>query len=136
MKYCSHCGKEINEEAVVCTGCGCAVKTNKFNKTDSNNQFKTLAFVFMIINTCLFLFLGFFSIYMIYSYSASVNIIITRLMHLGIVGSFISLGWRIPMIIILKSRMNKNEDIGIEFKICTLLFVDIIAGILLICDRK
>lgn len=29
MKYCSHCGKEINDEAVVCPSCGCA--TEKFN---------------------------------------------------------------------------------------------------------
>ena len=25
MKYCSHCGKEIVDEAVVCPGCGCGV---------------------------------------------------------------------------------------------------------------
>ena len=25
MKFCSKCGKELLDEAVVCTGCGCAV---------------------------------------------------------------------------------------------------------------
>ena len=25
MKYCSKCGKELFDEAVICTGCGCAV---------------------------------------------------------------------------------------------------------------
>lgn len=25
MKFCSHCGKELLDEAVICTGCGCAV---------------------------------------------------------------------------------------------------------------
>ena len=25
MKFCSKCGKELMDEAVVCTGCGCAV---------------------------------------------------------------------------------------------------------------
>lgn len=25
MKYCSKCGKELLDEAVVCTNCGCAV---------------------------------------------------------------------------------------------------------------
>ena len=24
MKYCSHCGKELLDEAVICPGCGCA----------------------------------------------------------------------------------------------------------------
>ena len=26
MKFCQHCGKEIMDEAVICPGCGCAVK--------------------------------------------------------------------------------------------------------------
>ena len=25
MKYCTHCGKEILDEAVICVGCGCTV---------------------------------------------------------------------------------------------------------------
>ena len=25
MKYCTHCGKELLDEAVICAGCGCAV---------------------------------------------------------------------------------------------------------------
>lgn len=28
MKYCQKCGKEIVDEAVVCTGCGCSVEVN------------------------------------------------------------------------------------------------------------
>lgn len=26
MKFCTHCGKELLEEAVICPGCGCAVE--------------------------------------------------------------------------------------------------------------
>lgn len=29
MKFCSKCGKEIADEAVICPGCGCAVQQNK-----------------------------------------------------------------------------------------------------------
>lgn len=29
MKYCSHCGKEVNESAVICMNCGCAVKPSE-----------------------------------------------------------------------------------------------------------
>ena len=25
MKYCNKCGKEINDEAIICPGCGCAI---------------------------------------------------------------------------------------------------------------
>ncbi len=28
MKYCSNCGKEVNENAVVCVHCGCAINTS------------------------------------------------------------------------------------------------------------
>jgi uncharacterized membrane protein YvbJ len=28
MKFCSKCGKELLDEAVVCTGCGCAVSNS------------------------------------------------------------------------------------------------------------
>ena len=40
MKYCSKCGKEIMDEAVICPGCGCtlAQKTaNEFGKEDKAN---------------------------------------------------------------------------------------------------
>ncbi len=29
MKYCTHCGKEVNESAVICMNCGCAVKPSE-----------------------------------------------------------------------------------------------------------
>lgn len=28
MKYCTHCGKEIMDEAMICVGCGCAVQSS------------------------------------------------------------------------------------------------------------
>lgn len=28
MKFCSKCGKEIADEAVICPGCGCTVENN------------------------------------------------------------------------------------------------------------
>ena len=29
MKYCSKCGREIMDEAVICPNCGCAVASNR-----------------------------------------------------------------------------------------------------------
>ena len=31
MKYCSKCGKELVDEAIICTGCGCAVVAPESN---------------------------------------------------------------------------------------------------------
>ena len=36
MKYCTHCGKELLDEAVVCVGCGCSVSGQNTKMT--NNQ--------------------------------------------------------------------------------------------------
>lgn len=39
MKYCTHCGKELLDEAVICVGCGCAVggqNTQTFNNQSVN----------------------------------------------------------------------------------------------------
>ena len=36
MKFCEKCGKELMDDAVVCTGCGCAVsKSAAVKKTES-----------------------------------------------------------------------------------------------------
>ncbi len=38
MKYCSHCGSELDDEAVMCPKCGCAVANSGFvtSKSTSN----------------------------------------------------------------------------------------------------
>ncbi len=49
---------------------------------------------------------------------------------------FLPLAWYIPMTIIYFKKTKNNEEISIAFKICALLFVNTIAGILMICDNK
>ncbi len=48
MKYCTHCGKELLDEAVICVGCGCAVagqniQTAKSQQIDSTTLINTLS---------------------------------------------------------------------------------------------
>ncbi len=38
MKFCSKCGKEIVDEAIVCPGCGCAVADSGTNKQTHNDE--------------------------------------------------------------------------------------------------
>ena len=40
MKYCSHCGAEVSDEAVICMKCGCAIKSapKPANQEASNLQ--------------------------------------------------------------------------------------------------
>lgn len=39
MKFCQKCGKELNDDAIVCIGCGCAVTPSP---TQSNTSANTL----------------------------------------------------------------------------------------------
>lgn len=55
--YCLKCGKEINDDAVICPHCGCTVK--KVSVMDSNDApstgFAVLGFLFPLIGLCLYL---------------------------------------------------------------------------------
>ena len=47
----------------------------------------------------------------------------------------ITLAWTIPMTSSYSRKINNNEPVSIGFKICTLLFVNVIAGILMLCSK-
>lgn len=47
--YCSKCGKEIMDEAVICPECGCAVNQNMPTYTQEGSKAGTMAIVWGII---------------------------------------------------------------------------------------
>lgn len=103
MKYCTHCGAEIMDEAVVCVKCGCQTEQAATKaKTKHNETIKTLALVFLILGcisgACCFL---------------------------------IPLAWCLPMTLAIKRKLDNNEPIDVALKVCTILFVNVVAGILL-----
>ena len=73
MKYCSTCGAEINEAAVVCTKCGCAVQ----NLTAPVGQLKTnkglVKYILLSILT-----LGIYGLVVMSSVSNDINIVASR----------------------------------------------------------
>lgn len=53
MKYCSHCGKQIMDEAVVCPNCGCA--TENYSQEDApSTGLNVLSFFFPLIGLILY----------------------------------------------------------------------------------
>lgn len=106
MKYCSHCGQEIDDEAEVCVHCGCAVHRHEEACPKRNAPLDVVIKVFMAINTAL---LGWL---------------------------LLPLAWCIPMSVSVFRSMERGRRIGFGLKICTLLFVSRVAGILLICRRE
>lgn len=126
MKYCSHCGAEIEDEAAICVHCGCATNDNK--PKAANNNMGKIALIFMIIGcigtplSVLTQILGFFD-------SAETMI----LGIIGIIIGLLPLAWCIPMTVHFSRKYKNGESVGVGFKVCTLLFVNLIAGILMFC---
>ena len=107
MKYCTHCGKELVDEAVVCTSCGCkaapAPSNNSILKEDDKKIFVLLIKIFMVIGC-----------------------VVTG-------WAIIPLLWTIPLTMHVWRKLSDDEPISIAVKICSLLFVNIVAGIMLLC---
>lgn len=102
----------MNDDAVICVNCGCAVDTAAVNaavpaaKTDRSGLDLAIK-IFMIIG-CVFEAFYF----------------------------LIPLCWCIPMTLYLFNKRKSGEPVGVGFKVCVLLFVNLIAGILLLCRNE
>ena len=112
MKYCSKCGAQLVDEAIVCTGCGCAV-TGGANVAvavpqRSESGLATAAKVFMILGTIV----------------------------MGLSFFLIPLAWCIPMTVSYCRKVKNGVHVGTGFKVCSLIFVSLVGGILMLCDKE
>ena len=103
MKYCSKCGKELLDEAVICPNCGCFA--SPYGWKANRSGYVTAIKVLMIIST-----------------------VINGLYLLPLL-------WCLPMTISYFNKIANNEEITVGFKVCSLLFVSPIAGILMLCEN-
>ncbi len=109
MKYCKNCGSKMFEEEEFCSNCGYWVNSEK--ETERKKIKKSgdgPIKAFLIVGT-IFTSLFFY---------------------------FIPLAWCLPMTISGFRKMNKGLPISTAYKVCTLLFVSSIAGILLLCRKE
>lgn len=100
MKYCTHCGAEMLDDAVVCVKCGCSVKP----PTKKDDTMKLVVKIFMILGCISF---GW---------------------------ALIPLAWCIPMTVTTFKKLDAGESFSTGFKICTLIFVSLVAGIIMLCS--
>ena len=154
MKYCMHCGNELIDEAAFCPKCGKVSdnSTNQnyksnlnesqkyaFNEPDSisenlsneayaseENQLKTeksisglkiAAKVFMILGTV----------------GTCVSMI--SIPYIGFLLCPIPLAWCLPMTKAYCKMIKSGENVSVGFKVCSLIFVNTVAGILMLCDN-
>ena len=103
MKFCQKCGKEIMDEAIICPGCGCNVAEEKKPVSGGNDGLAVASKIFLII---------------------------------GCIAQgwmLLPLAWCLPITISICNKMKRNEPVGTGLKVCSLLFVSAIGGILLLC---
>ena len=55
---------------------------------------------------------------------------------LGLIGAAIPLAWCLPMTIVYSKSLKRGEPVGTGFKVCTILFINLAAGILMFCDNR
>ncbi len=102
MKYCSKCGAQIHDDAVVCIHCGCSVE-----KPHSNTKTMQSFLKFFMILSCV--------VYAV---------------------CIIPLCWLIPMTISTFKKIERNEPFSMAFSICTFLFANAVAGVLMMCYKN
>ena len=130
MKFCVKCGKELMDEAVICIGCGCAVREEKTIVSKKTSGLNVAAKVFMVIGTVGNSWLSVFILFLTIVWNEPITVITLFLFLIPW-----ALSWCLPMTIVYFKKTKKGEPIGVGFKICTLLFVNTIAGILMLCDN-
>ncbi len=116
MKCCTHCGSPMNEKMKFCAICGVPlagqtaeaerVYEPPYYDNDSRRRDDGLVTV-----TKVFLVLG----------------------CIAVGWALIPLAWCIPMTVSIFRKLDSGEEIGVGLKVCTLLFVSRVAGILLLC---
>ncbi len=105
MKYCTHCGTEILDEAVICVKCGCRAEHEKaaLVPVQENDTLDIIIKIFLII---------------------------------GCISQgwmLIPLAWCIPITVSIFHAMRDKRPIGTGIKVCALIFVNLVAGICLLC---
>ena len=95
--FCNKCGKEINDEAVVCVGCGCSV--NNFSVEKDNN---------VLITILLCWFLGVFGAHRFYTGHTTIGVI--QLLTLGGCGIWML----IDFIVILIGNFKDSEGNAVK----------------------
>ena len=141
MKYCSHCGKELMDETVVCPACGCAVGANQIkNEVTQNKKYCSVCGKEVNVQAVICPNCGCKVGNINTQNKNGINTAIFVFMVIGCIANaffyLIPLLWCIPMTYVFRDKVNKNEKVSTGFKVCTFLFVNFISGFLLLCRNE
>ncbi len=110
MIYCQNCGTPMNNDAKFCEKCGMGTYDMRTAPSPTAPQslsgLKLASFILMIVAT---IFQGIY---------------------------LIPLAWCIPMTVAYYNKATHSEPVSVAFKVCNLIFVSWISGILMLVDTE
>ena len=130
MKYCMHCGSPLDDTAKFCAACGHqiheAAPTFTCQPTRSNSL-QNAAKIFLIIS-------------IVFDAICILLCLLTMLIDPAMVAYLFVycplICCAIPMTIHYFKNTEQKIPCGTAYKVCVLLFVNQIAGILMLCDKE
>ena len=141
-RYCTYCGNQVLKQAVVCTKCGCAIKPMPKTVSIKNGKGLQIATKVLMILSCVasgicaivmagiaLMFNNMSIIDDYYSVFAPMYLIFSII-------CLVPLCWTFPMTKHYINAIKQGRPVGIAFKVCTLIFVNMIAGVLMLCDTS
>ena len=144
--YCPDCGSPVDENGM-CTSCGLDVNAKNASGAarapqtvapakKSDSGLRTVGFVFMIISM----------VYVVISAFSDPSTVTISINHYlvtygaptvaSVIGGLIPLAWMIPMTVHANKIRTYQAPNTVAFGVCTLIFVNLIGGILLLCANK
>ncbi len=144
-KFCNHCGSQVLREAVMCPKCKGDLGIHQ--PVANGKILQVLAKVFMVlgivacVGLSIFFFVAATALNEVNAFDGylvgSINLtLLIRVYFICSIVTLLPLFYIIPMTAYYFKATKNKKPVGTAFKICTLLFVNMIAGILMICDNN
>ena len=149
MKFCKNCGTQLPDEAFVCSNCGTALdqtpnqpvmngqapaqnyaqpQTQAYAQPQApaypNAQYQTANPYYQAAPAPLSGLAKAAKVFMI------IGMILT-----GICCYFVGFAWTIPMTVKYLKALKEGRRLSTGFKVCCLIFVSAVGGILMLCDK-
>ena len=100
--FCSNCGKEIADNAIVCIHCGCATSNHQINNTNANtNKSMLCAVVLWLLLGCI----GAHRFYLGHNTSAVIMLLCLLFCWLIIPGIVLGIWWLVDIILLVSGQI-------------------------------
>ncbi|MDY5441189.1 MAG: zinc ribbon domain-containing protein [Candidatus Enteromonas sp.] len=133
MKFCPNCGHRLDGESRFCPNCGNEIQPHlaaysanpEATPIAHNNGLVLAAKIFFLLA------IAFQAVVFVDSFfhTDSPTYVVE------IISSALPFAWQIPMLVHYWKTVNKGEDVGTPFKVCTLIFASLVSGILMLVDK-